>query len=155
MKKELFTAIAIGAIFGFIITGSFWAIQEGKIQSLFQKNTDPEITENDIAPDPENTPAPQEENLSQSKIYLKIESPQNEIIVSKSTLEITGQSEPLSIIAILHKEGDEIIEADEDGNFEHSIDLAGGLNVIKITSFNIDGESTEEVLHITYSTAKI
>jgi len=155
MKKELFTAIAIGAIFGFIITGSFWAIQEGKIQSLFQKSTDSEITEEDIAPDSENTPAPEEEDLPQSKIYLKIDSPQNEIIVSKSTLEIVGQSEPSSVVVILHEEGDEIIETDEDGNFEHSIDLNGGLNVIKITSFNAEGESAEEVLYITYSTAKI
>jgi len=155
MKKELLTAIVIGAVFGFIITGSFWAIQEGKIQSLFQKGTDPEKTENDTPPVSENTPTPKEKDSSQSKIYLKINSPQNETIVSKGTLKITGQSEPLSVIIILHEEGDEIIDADEDGNFEQNIELNGGLNVIKIISFNPEGESAEKILHITYSTAKI
>ncbi len=155
MKKELLTAIAIGAIFGFIITAAFWLIQEGKLKEILEKET--EITKEEVPQknqeEKEETQTGEEEKTE--KIYLKVESPENESVLAKSLQKITGQTQPSAFVVVLHEEGDEITTADEDGNFEISIELNGGLNVVKIISFNSDGESTETILHLTYSTAKI
>lgn len=157
MKKELPTAILIGAIFGFIITAAFWAIQEGKLQSFLTKETNTSEPENQKPDDSsiKTTISPEPENQTEPVVYLEINSPQDETIVTTSKLKITGQSAPFSTIVILHKEADDIITADQDGNFEQTIQLDGGLNVIKFVSFDQDGNSAEKILHITYSTAKI
>jgi hypothetical protein len=153
MKKELFTAIVIGAIFGFIITASFWAIREGKIKSI----TQPEPKAKKSSPDNSQDQSDNSQNQPQDEtlVHLEIDSPTNESIVNQAQLEISGQTEAFSTIVILHQNGDEILTADQNGSFKETIEVNGGLNIIKITSFDQDGNFAEKILHITYSTVKI
>ena len=59
------------------------------------------------------------------------------------------------MVVVIYPEGENIVEADEEGNFETEITLVGGANEIKITAYDEEGNQAEKNLTLIYSTAKI
>ena len=147
MKKELGIAILVGVILGFTITGLFWARRRGKINLPSNEETNQEEV---LEEEPTATPIPIEETVS-----LEIEEPENEIISQKENLTIKGKSVVSATVVIIWEEGEDILVADEEGNFETEITLIGGENIIDITAYDDEGNSASKTLTVTYSTAEI
>ena len=56
------------------------------------------------------------------------------------------------MVAISAEDEDYVVTADEDGEFEIDIDVAGGVNEIILTAFDENGATVEEKLVLVYST---
>lgn len=143
MKKEILIAIIIGFILGLIITFGIWTANK----SLKNGNQNKQET-GQVTPTP--TPSLNEEGIS-----LQITSPTNNDIISQEDITIEGQTKPQAIVAIIYQEGDQLIQADNQGNFSAEITLTGGANEIKISAYDDQNNSIEKSLDIIYSTAKI
>ena len=149
MIKELFLAIIIGALLGFGITGGYL--------TLHQKNQPQQpviITTPTIIPT--STPSlltPEDDNTKTNK--LTITSPEDNLLVSSSSLKIIGNTISNSQIIINTPTQNFIGQSDQDGLFTIPIKLESGLNIIKISAIDSDGNQLDTELNITYSTAKI
>lgn len=148
MIKELFLAIALGAFLGFGITGGFFAINKNKTTNT--------IATNNISPTPlPPSPIPTTTIQNSENQSIIIDSPENEIVVSNSKLQIKGSTTPQSILIISTPLKSYQTNSDESGKFETNIELESGANIINITAIDPYDNQTEDQLLITYSTAKL
>ncbi len=146
MRKEVILAIIGGVILGLLVIGGLW----------WTDRTTSE--ENLVAPSPTST-----ENQSPALVRLtptppfplKIESPDNESIIGEEKVVLKGETAPGSVVVVIYPDGENIVEADEEGKFETEILLVGGANEVKVNAYNKDGNQTEANLTLIYSTAKI
>lgn len=152
MIKELFLAIALGAILGFGITGGFITLNKNKTDSVNKTQT--VITTPTLSPSNE-TPIPtQESEIPVDTIT--INSPEDESIVNVSKISIKGTASKNDIIIIKTPTKIYNTTADSEGNFEMEINLESGINTIQTTAINIDtNQTSESEILVTYSTAKI
>ena len=149
MIKELFLAIIIGALLGFGITGGYLTLQQKNQPQQPVIITTPTII-------PTSTPSlltPEDDNTKTNK--LTITSPEDNLLVSSSSLKIIGNTISNSQIIINTPTQNFIGQSDQDGLFTIPIKLESGLNIIKISAIDSDGNQLDTELNITYSTAKI
>lgn len=150
MKKELLLAIIIGVSLGFSLTAFFWARKEGKLPFSLP----PRVAQTTPAPK-EASPSPQLATTpTQKALFLEIEQPENEIVVDDELLTIKGKTIAYGTVIIIWEEGEDILVADENGQFSTEINLVGGENEIEISAYDDEGNQVSQVLTITYSTAK-
>ncbi|MFA4826789.1 MAG: hypothetical protein WC596_00840 [Candidatus Shapirobacteria bacterium] len=150
MIKELFLAIVLGALLGFGATGTYFALKK-------PKNTTTQIIPA-ISPDPliSSTPSPTPSNQTSDNSHsLTITSPENETIVSNSKLSIQGSTTPLSTIIIITPVKTYQQNVNTSGDFNISVDIETGFNIIQINSIDPNDNQVNQQLVITYSTAKI
>ena len=143
MRKEVILAIVGGVVLGLLVIGGLW---------WTNKTT---TGENPIVPSPTplNTQAP---TLTPAlSLPLEIINPENESIIEEEEITLEGKTIPGSVVVVIYPEGENIVEADEEGNFETEITLVGGANEIKITTYDEEGNQAEKNLTLIYSTAKI
>lgn len=149
MIKELFLAMALGAILGLGITGGYLNLRnKNKTESKAI------ITQPTIIPSPTESilnPKPKEINNDQ----LVIDSPEDNLLVSTDTIDIVGTTINNSQIIINTATQTFIGQSNDNGNFKISVELNTGLNVIKISSIDNNGNQLDTEISITYSTAKI
>lgn len=145
MKKEIGIAIIIGFILGLIITFGIWTANKSlKENASTQKE---EVSE---------TVSLQEKSpITEEKMTLKILSPENNALVNTEKIKITGKTLPNLNIVILGEESENILQADEQGQFTQEITLIGGTNEIKISAFDIDGAEADVNLNLVYSKSEI
>ena len=141
MKKEVVLAIVIGFGIGLLITFGIYTARTA-VNQADQQNQQASIQ------------APQIPDAT-SSAKLKITTPANHSLFDTDTISLEGKTTPEAILTIIGQEGQQIITADEDGNFNTELELSGGANQIKISSFSKDGEKTEITLTVVFSTAKI
>jgi len=142
MKKEILIAILIGFILGLIITFGIWTANK----SLKNTQEEQPSTEGGISvSEPE----------KKETLALEIIEPKNNSISDEEEITIKGNADPSTVITIIYQECEEIIEADEEGNFEAEITLVGGANEIQISAFDEEGNEASKILNIIYSTAEI
>ena len=153
VRKELVLAITLGALLGFSITAAIWLAKEKRLPFSWPQSeektvtvTPKETTETTTSP----TPSPNQKR----KIFLKITEPENEAVVNQEELLIKGETLPQATVIIVWEEGEDILLANDQGQFETEITLVGGENEIEISAYDDDGNQASEVLTITYSTAK-
>lgn len=147
MIKELFLAIILGGVLGFGFTGGYL--------TLHQKNQPPKpviITEPTIIPTPTTTTENEINNLNDK---LNIISPEDNLLVSQSNIEITGSTISNSQIVINTSTETFTGQSNQDGLFNIPIELEAGLNILKISSIDPLGNQLDTEINITYSTAKI
>lgn len=143
MRKEVILAIVGGVVLGLLVIGGLW---------WTNKTT---TGENPIVPSP--TPLiTQAPTLTPAlSLPLEIINPENESIIEEEEITLEGKTIPGSVVVVIYPEGENIVEADEEGNFETEITLVGGANEIKITAYDEEGNQAEKNLTLIYSTAKI
>jgi len=145
MRKEVIFAIVGGMVLGLVVIGGlWWANRTASEENL----TAPSPTAAGLSP----TLTP---SAPTSSLLLKIESPEDESIVEEEKVVLKGETAPGSVVVVIYPEGENIVEADEGGNFETEITLVGGANEVKITAYDKEGNQTEKNLTLVYSTAKI
>ena len=150
MKKEVLVAIGVGFGLGLVITFGIWTANK----SLKQLGT-PKIAASPLPALSSPFPTP---NSDTPKVTsdLTISSPENEALVNKSSLSVTGKFLPNSAVAITFEDDETIVETDATGNFSADIVLIGGYNTIVVTGIDLTtGVESTQTLVVTYTTAKI
>ena len=153
MIKELSLAIVLGLLIGFGLTGTFYYVKQNKNQ---QQNT-PNIVIPTTAPENNNSSSsnPIPSSSFTSLPELKVNSPQNNDIISTSKVTIKGQSSPNSLIIITTPLKNYHLYADLQGLFSEDITLEPGFNSINLTTINENDQENHLELFLTYSTTKL
>lgn len=145
MFKELILAIIFGGLIGFGATGTYIAFKKKPApivnNSQIETNVTPSVS---VAP-----------TLAPTKNNLNIFQPQDESVVSDSKLVLKGQTDNYAIVIITTPDNSYSTTADSSGNFDTNINLAPGINHLKITSISQSDIENNSELFITYTTAKI
>ncbi len=138
MRKEKiilsFVAVLIGilvAIIGFFLYQSSKQIKPGEIK---------EITIETPAPTPP------------SDLFLTIERPQDEEVVSKRIITVSGKTIPNAKIVVLTQSNEEAALAASDGSFSTEITLDVDENIIEISAIAQNGEIVKAKRVVTYTT---
>lgn len=140
MRKEIILAIVLGAILGLVI--------------IFGINLANQSATN-ITPTPSPTLQPEANQPLVETPTLQVISPENNSVSFEDSLTLIGKTQENAWVSLIWEEGETIIQADQDGNFQQEIDLIGGENIIEITA--TDGKDYQESLELTviYTTADI
>src|SRR5690606_19260256 len=138
MKKEkiiiLFIAIFIGLIFALV---GFFIYQQSK-----------SITPNEIKDISIEKPKPSPE----PSIFITIDRPNDEQVVDKRTIAVSGKTNPNAKIVILTPTSEEAGIAAKDGSFSTDIILDEGENIIEISAIAENGEIAKIRRTVIYST---
>jgi hypothetical protein len=152
MRKEVGIAIILGFALGLLIVGGiWWTGQKNQETVSFSDQEKAETTEPvDSKILPEESSASEE-----SSVFVEISAPEEGAIVDQDEVLVVGQTLPEAVVVIIYPEGETIVLADEDGNFEGTALLVGGANEIKVAAYDYQGNKKEVLLTIVYSTAKL
>lgn len=134
MRKEVLVAIILGVGLGLAVAFGIWRAN----LALAPKGAQ---TENPL-------PTPGINAFSE----LVLTQPENNTVSEKDTVEVHGATQPFSTITITTGAEDYILEADNEGGFMQEVKLASGPNEIVVTSFDDEGEGTQEKLIVVYTT---
>ncbi|MEK7497434.1 MAG: hypothetical protein AAB656_00775 [Patescibacteria group bacterium] len=131
MRKEVIFAILAGATLGLIIAFGIW-----------RANT---------AIKPLLTPSPAPSSEPATAVDLSIAKPDNQSVVTTSTVTIEGITLPDSQVAISGESKNYAVQATNKGSFSQKVELIGGLNEIKVFTFDKNGSSKQKTLLLVYS----
>lgn len=151
MIKELFLAIILGALLGFGLTGSYFALKPQKNNHTPSLTTTSAPTTTSISPS-NISPTPTE---SSNSLKVSIDSPLNQSIVAASKIDLKGSSGPEVSLIIQTPTRTYQTTTDKNGGFSIEIDLESGANIVKVTAIDSELNQADTTLLITYSTAKI
>ncbi|QQS39512.1 hypothetical protein IPM62_02780 [Candidatus Woesebacteria bacterium] len=137
MRKEVLLAIIAGVSFGLIIALGVWRANN----AFSTKPEEVEIVEEEkLALDEDNT------------VGISVSDPENYDVITISPVNIVGVTTPNSWVGIQTEDDDYTVLANASGEFNHDIELTGGINNISLTAFTNDGQSTHTTLTLVYST---
>jgi|SRR5581483_2410958 len=139
MKKEITLAILGGGTLGLIIAFGVW-----KGNSLFK------IKKEIPTPTPQSV-SDEQKNQTKTDQVIKISNPNSLDVLVDSPVSLSGVTNPNSIVVISSEVSDSIISSNDSGTFSQDVDLIGGINRIRITSFSPDGSSAASNLLLIYS----
>lgn len=139
MKKEVLIAILIGFGLGLIITFGIWTANKAIKETPSEEVVPPPTVE--ISPVP--------------AFSLTINQPEDNSLSENEKITVSGSTAANAVVVILYQEGEKILEADKEGNFETEISLVGGANEIKVSAYDSEGSETSQTLTVVYSTAEI
>lgn len=135
MRKELLWAAGIGIFFGLIIAFGVWRINStAKKESIST----------------EATPTP---HTSISGFSITLDKPEQNDVVTRSSVTVSGITKPLAWLTISDDTGDFIVQAGSDGVFSQDTSLSPGVNQIKITAFDPSGNQSVEKVVVVYSSS--
>lgn len=135
MRKELIWVILIGVTFGLVIAFGVWRVNS----SL--KSRDSVSTQ---------IPTPK---VKASEFKITLDKPQNNDVVTTDSITISGITKSLVWITISSENSDYIIQANENGIFQQDVDLIPGVNQIKLTALDSNGNESVEKVLIIYSSS--
>lgn len=138
MKKEKIILSLIAVIIGiFVAVGMFFIYQSTKKINPTELKT---ITVGNASPTPS------------SGLFLTIDSPKDEEVVSNRNLQISGKTVPDAKIVILTADNEEAAVPSKDGSFSTGINLSTGENIIEISATSPNGEIVKVKRVVSYST---
>lgn len=85
-------------------------------------------------------------------IFLTLDSPKDEEVVSKKIITISGKTAPDATVAIITKNSQDIITPALNGDFSTTLNIEDGPNLVEITAIAQNGESVKVLRTITFST---
>lgn len=149
LSKELFIAILLGFVVGLIVTYGIWTAN----QAIQQK-------ENSISPVPTDIPdlaAVDVPELSSedSDLRLKIAQPDANTLTNLDNLVVTGITDGNANVLVFGEKDWELVVADDQGQFSANIALISGINYIKVTVINDQGQQLSANRTVVYSTTEI
>jgi len=149
MKKEVLIAIIIGFGLGLVITFGVWQINKS-LKEVAPKQELPSSQVQQTQEEKIPSPTP-----SATQLSLIITSPEDNSIINKEKVNISGKTSSEATVVIIYEEGEKIIETDENGNFTSEITLVGGANEITVSAYDKEGNEATKTLNLVYSTAEI
>jgi hypothetical protein len=150
MIKEILLAAFIGGILGLGITGGYVTLQNKNISA--KNNQKAVISEPTLIPtQPESLMKVNDKTIEN----IKINSPEDNALVSSEKTNIAGITTSNSHIIIATTSKSFVGQSDDQGKFNIPITLDSGLNIVKISSVDTDNNQKDTQINITYSSAKI
>jgi len=138
MKKEKVILSFIATLIGLMVAGgAFYFYESSKTVPPSKIKT---ITIATASP----TPKP--------SIFLSLDRPKHEDVVSKKTITISGKTIPDAIVSIIAENSQDIITPALNGDFSTTINIEDGQNLIEITAIAQNGESVKALRTVTFST---
>ena len=136
MRRELVWATVIGISFGLIVAFGVWRVNSSinKSKSVFPQKT----------PDSQNP---------QSEFKITLNSPSEDSVVTTSPITVSGITKPLAWVVVSGESGDYILQSDEKGIFTQDVVLTPGVNRIKISAFDPNGNQSLQKVLVVYSSA--
>lgn len=134
MRKELIWAIAAGIIFGLVVGFGVWRINASLKSNNKQVQSSP-------------TPQPN----APKELKITLDKPENEDVVTNNSVTVSGLTKNLAWVAVSGENGDFILQADGSGVFQQEVDLNPGVNQIKVTAFDKDGNESATQVLVVYS----
>jgi len=147
MKKEVLIAIIIGFGLGLVITFGVWRANKVLKEVAPKQQSPPSQVQEE-----EKTPSP---TPPSSQLSLVITSPEDNSIINKEKIVVSGKTSSEATVVITYEEGEKIIQTDENGNFSSEITLVGGANEIIVSAYDEEGNEVTKTLNLVYSTAEI
>lgn len=138
--KERIIIIIVAIIAGLFITSAGFFIY----QSTKNTSKDSTSANKDVFP----SPTPNDKTSS----LLRIEEPKDESLVDRRTIVVKGTTLPNNLVVVSTNQEDISGKPTSDGAFSITISLDAGANKIVTKSITPDGEETEDVRTVTYST---
>ncbi len=138
MKQERVIVSFIMVIIGLLVAGVAFYIYQGTKSVPSSKTTI-------VAGSPTPTPIT-------TSVYLNVDNPTDESVVGNKTITVSGKTTPDATIVIITNSDQKVIAPSEVGDFPTRIAITDGTNLIRITAFGSDGQSTTIQRTITYST---
>ncbi len=142
MNKTTFETImagAIGVVIGVLSASVFWSLRSNTI-SLSK-------TETPISKAVQKT----EENIKKTPVFLTIDKPVNQSIISENTVLVSGKTNKGNVIIVSIGDTDETIFS-ENGEFKKEITLKEGINFINVSAIDMNGPSTKQNIQVVYET---
>ena len=87
-----------------------------------------------------------------SKVYLAIDSPSDEQISDRRSIQVKGKTDPENIIIVSTNIEDEVVKPTSDGRFSVTITIDAGANVLVTRAISPSGEETVDKRVITFTT---
>lgn len=141
-KKEASVAVIIGLILAALVTGGVLRARHA-LQSLKLPNKKTTDISQSPRPDAKST-----------DLFLELVTTDN-MVTKEPKLTLSGKTLSGTYIAILCEKGDYLIVPSDVGSFSQEITLVKGVNVIKITVYQENGQKIEKSLTAVYTTAEI
>jgi hypothetical protein len=138
MRTEKVVLSFIAVLVGVLVTGGAFYLY----QSAGSK--EPEKDNKIVINQPSPTPKP--------SIYLNVESPQDESVVTKKVVPIKGSTAKGATIIIITPLDQEVIAPSPNGDFSTTINIDDGQNFIEITAISENGEEARVKRTVTFST---
>lgn len=137
MRKEVIIAVLLGLSLGLVVTFGVYTAN----QAVKEKKTEQtiEIVQTSASPSP--------------KISLTIDSPENNLVVNKNKIEVSGRATNQAVIAVFSEESEVFTQADDEGFFSATFPLVKGSNKITVKSIDSEDQQEERKLMIVYTTA--
>jgi len=120
MRKELLWAGVIGISFGLIIGFGAWRVRSS------------------MTPKDAPTPTPNTQ-AGIGQFMIAVNKPENFDVVTSSSMGVSGITKPSTLVIISTEKGDYLTESLGDGTFSKEVDLVSGINNIKVSSVNMQG----------------
>ncbi len=146
MKKEVILAIVIGFALGLVITFGIWTANKS-LKAL--------PTSKQASPTPEIVVATPTTSDTSTAISLSLTTPADESLVNSNKVTVSGKTLAGATIVIIDEDNQQIITADDQGNFSKEVNLIAGYNEIRITAYDKNGNKAEQSVVVTYTSAKI
>lgn len=137
MKREVLIAIITGFVIGLAITFGVYKAQQWYQDSLEDQSVDP-------------TPTPQPQAMEVDTVGLEILEPEQFDFVETDQVELVGVAPANAFITVSTPSQDLLVQADEQGEFETTVDLDPNVNPIQVTSLTLDGQKQEQSITVTY-----
>lgn len=135
MRKEVVVAIALGGILGLIIAYGIWKANFA------------------LTPPKNGKASPTPAATQSSTLGLTIAKPENQEVETASPISVTGVTQAGASVVISGESEDYFLKADSAGGFETKVALVGGVNIIKIFSFDETGASISKKVLVIYSSS--
>ncbi|MDD5073755.1 MAG: hypothetical protein PHU92_01045 [Candidatus Shapirobacteria bacterium] len=152
MRKEITLAIVFGFILGLLIVGGIWWTNKNS-SGIVSESED--VVQQEAASQENNSPQTTDRPDTDSAVFVDIDSPDEGAIIDQDEVKLTGRTSPEAIVVLIYPEGETIVAADDQGNFEATALLVGGANEIEIAAYDQQGNQANALLTVVYSTAKL
>jgi len=137
MRKEKIIMSVTATFIGLLVAGIVFFLYESS------KRVAPSATKKVSVASPSPSPKP--------TIFLTVDSPKDEDVVTKKVLTISGKTIPAAIVVIISKNYQDIITPSQNGDFSTTISINDGQNIIEITAIGPNGESVITTKTLTFS----
>jgi hypothetical protein len=138
MKQERVILSFIMVLIGLLVAGiAFYFYQSTKVVS---DKSSINSTNTVITPTPKPT------------IFLVLNEPSNEIVVSSKTLSVSGKTNPEATVIIITDSDQLVLKPSSQGDFSTTITLSNGQNLIRVRAVTPNAETAVTERIVTYST---
>ena len=138
MSKEKVVLSFIAVVVGILVTGVAFYLYEAT------KTIPPSKIKRIKISSPSPTP--------KSSIFLTIKDPEDEKVVNKKVVTVSGETRKDATVVILSPIDEDVIKPASSGNFSTTINIDNGQNNIEITAISENGEEIKITRTITFST---